>query len=134
MFDRLRVEFEGMGVSVQPVNLTPKLNSDMFKQLSADILRKRFSFPFGEEALTNKYVKRFKWQMLEVEKDVDSSGNLKVAAPEERDAYDDYVDSAAIACLAAQEPTGSFAAQVVKGVSFFARRHKYRRGLTKYAN
>jgi hypothetical protein len=122
IFHRLCAEFEGLNVVVEPCIMSRKNASEMFRLFSSDIYRKRVTFPYSDMAKRSSHVRKFRWQMLEAEKDIDSLGYLVVKAPDESGAHDDYVDSACIACHAAQVPVNLQSTKTVSGVNLFSRK------------
>ena len=87
----------GSRCEVIPFSSDAKNQSERWKHLIELIQRKMFVYPGHSKARRTKVWRRFRQQMVDAEK-VIKGQYLQIAAPNEREAHDDYVDSAALAC------------------------------------
>jgi hypothetical protein len=74
-----------------------KNQSERWKHLIQLIQRQMFVYPGHSKARRTRVWRRFRQQMVDAEK-VMRGQYLLIEAPNEREAHDDYVDSAALAC------------------------------------
>jgi hypothetical protein len=74
-----------------------KNQSDRWKHLIELIQRRMFVYPGHSKARRTRVWRRFRQQMTDAEK-VMKGQYLLIEAPNEKEAHDDYVDSAALAC------------------------------------
>lgn len=96
--DRLKRLFAGR-CEVIPFNSDSKNQADRWKNLIGLIQRRMLVYPAHSKARRTRVWRRFRQQMIDVEK-VMKGQYLLVQAPEnERDAHDDFVDSLALACM-----------------------------------
>jgi hypothetical protein len=99
--DRLKRLFAGR-CEVIPFNSDSKNQADRWKHLIALIQRRMVVYPAHSKARRTRVWRRFRQQMIDVEK-VMKGQYLLVQAPEgEREAHDDFVDSLALACMCSQ--------------------------------
>jgi hypothetical protein len=82
---------------VQSLNSDAKSQSERWTHMQALIQRGLFVIPGHSKARRTRVWKRFFQQMTDAEK-IYRGPYMLVAAPEEAEAHDDYVDSAALAC------------------------------------
>jgi hypothetical protein len=87
----------GSRCEVIPFSSDAKNQSDRWKHLIELIQRQMFVYPGHSKARRTKVWRRFRQQMVDAEK-VMKGQYLLIEAPNEREAHDDYVDSAALAC------------------------------------
>lgn len=106
IFDRLKAVIGPTGVEVDGIHLGEHNKSNTYKALLSDLIQKRVTFPFGKQARKARECRKFVVEMLDAEKESKSNGIMRVQAPNEKDAHDDFCDSLAIATLAASEPVG----------------------------
>lgn len=121
LYDRFSAVYQGTSVEVEAHIFTEKTNSEAAKQLLSDIIQARVTFPYSQKTRDHHCLRKFVVEMLDAEKTIKKNGNMVVAAPDEPDAHDDYVDSLMLANLAANEPSGSGRIQVISDFSFFRR-------------
>lgn len=76
--------------------------SKRWKHLTQLMQRNLISWPAHPDVRRTQKYKRFKTQMLDAERSY-KGGNMVVAAPDEADAHDDYVDSLALAVWLTKE-------------------------------
>jgi len=74
-----------------------KTQAERWKHMIQLIQRQMFIYPGHSKARRTRVWRRFRQQMSDAEK-VMSGQYLLIQAPDEREAHDDYVDSAALAC------------------------------------
>jgi hypothetical protein len=87
----------GSRCEVTPFNSDSKTQSERWKYLIQLIQRQMLLYPGHSKARRTRVWRRFRQQMADAEKQMKGQ-YLMVAAPNEREAHDDYVDSAALAC------------------------------------
>ncbi len=104
IFDRLNSVFGGTSVAVEPFNFQPKIKSDGYKALYADLCGKRVTFPASPTVRRSREYQKFIGQLLELRKDY-KQGIMSVAHPEEKGAHDDYPDSFMMANWGANNPS-----------------------------
>ena len=80
-----------------PTTATPRPSRERWKHLIQLIQRQMLIYPGHSKARRTRVWKRFRQQMVDVEK-VMKGQYLLVEAPNEREAHEDYVDSLALAC------------------------------------
>lgn len=106
IYDRLVSSFEEKDVEIVPFNFQPKIKSEGYRQFYNDICAKRFTFPASPEVRKSTQYRKFVNQMLDLQKTV--KNNLMVVShPPEKDAHDDFCDSAMMACYGANSPASS---------------------------
>jgi len=99
--DRLKRLFAGR-CEVFAFNSDSKNQADRWKNLIGLIQRRMLVYPGHSKARRTRVWRRFRQQMVDVEK-VMKGQYLLVQAPEnERDVHDDFVDSLALACMCSQ--------------------------------
>jgi hypothetical protein len=86
----------GSRCEVIPYTSDAKTQSERWKHLIALLQRRLLVYPGHSKARRTRVWKRFRQQMSDAEK-VMKGQYLLVQAPDERESYDDYVDSAALA-------------------------------------
>lgn len=84
-------------VEVVPVSSDAKTQNDRWTHLTQLIQRGQLIVPGDSRSRAKKVWKRFNQQMSDLEK-VNRGPYMLAAAPDERNAFDDYPDSLAIAC------------------------------------
>ena len=94
--DRLQRLF-GSRCEVIPLNSDAKTQSERWKHLIQLMQRQMIVYPGHSKARRTRVWRRFRQQMSDAEK-VMKGQYLLIEAPHEREAHDDYVDSAALAC------------------------------------
>ena len=87
----------GSRCEVMPMQSDAKTQSERWKHLIQLIQRQMFLYPGHSKARRTRVWRRFRQQMSDAEK-VMKGQHLMVEAPHEREAHDDFVDSAALAC------------------------------------
>jgi len=93
--DRLKRLF-GSRAEVIAFTSDSKNQSERWKHLIELIQRKMFVYPGHSKARRTRVWRRFRQQMVDAEKEMKGQ-YLMIAAPNEKEAHDDYVDSAALA-------------------------------------
>lgn len=106
MFDIISMRFNDRGedLIVEPFYMNASNKSELFRMYAADVNARRFHFPHGPSARANVEHRKFVLQMLDLVKEY-RGGYMDCHAPDEPDAHDDYPDSAALACWAANTPS-----------------------------
>ena len=94
----------GCRCEVIPFSSDSKNQSERWKHLIQLIQRKMFVYPGHSKARRTRVWRRFRQQMVDAEK-VMKGQYLLIEAPNEREAHDDYVDSAALACACSMMET-----------------------------
>jgi hypothetical protein len=87
----------GSRCEVVAMNSDAKTQSERWKHLIQLIQRQMLLYPGHSKARRTRVWRRFRQQMADAEK-VMKGQYLLIEAPHEREAHDDYVDSAALAC------------------------------------
>ena len=87
----------GSRCEVIPYSSDSKNQSERWKHLIELMQRKMFVYPGHSKARRTRVWRRFRQQMSDAEK-VMKGQYMLVEAPNEREAHEDYVDSAALAC------------------------------------
>ena len=87
----------GSRCEVIPFTSDSKNQSERWKHMIQLIQRQMLLYPGHSKARRTRVWRRFRQQMADAEK-VMQGQYLLIQAPEEREAHDDYVDSAALAC------------------------------------
>jgi hypothetical protein len=87
----------GSRCEVIPYSSDSKNQSERWKHLIELMQRKMFVYPGHSKARRTRVWRRFRQQMADAEK-VMKGQYMLVEAPNEREAHEDYVDSAALAC------------------------------------
>ena len=87
----------GSRCEVIPFSSDSKNQTERWKHLIQLIQRQMFVYPGHSKARRTRVWRRFRQQMVDAEK-VMQGQYLLIQAPDEREAHDDYVDSAALAC------------------------------------
>ena len=93
--DRFKRLF-GSRAEVIAFNSDSKNQSERWKHLIELMQRKMFVYPGHSKARRTRVWRRFRQQMVDAEKEMKGQ-YLMIAAPNEKEAHDDYVDSAALA-------------------------------------
>jgi len=93
--DRLK-RLMGTRCEVIAYNSDSKNQSERWKHLIELMQRKMFVYPGHSKARRTRVWRRFRQQMVDAEKEMKGQ-YLMIAAPNEKEAHDDYVDSAALA-------------------------------------
>lgn len=101
----------GSRCEVIPFSSDSKTQSERWKHLIQLIQRQMFIYPGHSKARRTRVWRRFRQQMVDAEK-VMKGQYLLIQAPEEREARDDYVDSAALACACSMLETVPVVEQV----------------------
>ena len=96
MADRL-ARLMGSRCEVIPFNSDAKTQSERWKHLIQLIQRQMLVYPGHSKARRTRVWRRFRQQMSDAEK-VMKGQYLLIEAPHEKEAHDDFVDSAALAC------------------------------------
>jgi len=109
----------GSRCEVMPLSSDSKNQSDRWKHLIELMQRKMFVYPGHSKARRTKVWRRFRQQMTDAEK-IMKGQYLLIQAPNEREAHDDYVDSAALACACSMFDSVPYVEQV--NSPFFERR------------
>jgi len=95
---------------VVPYVFSTPSKSDLYKNFDSLIKQKMFHYPADEETKETREFTRFVEQMLNLIKEFKGQ-NMVCCHPDERDAHDDYPDSAALMCWAVKgeivNPEGS---------------------------
>lgn len=91
-------------IEVVPISSDAKAQNDRWVHLTELIQREQILFPGHSKAKRTKAWKKFHQQMSDLEK-VYRGKYLLAAAPNERNAYDDFPDALAIACSMTQYDT-----------------------------
>jgi Terminase RNaseH-like domain len=94
--DRLQ-RLMGSRCEVMSMNSDAKTQSERWKHLIQLLQRQMLIYPGHSKARRTRVWRRFRQQMSDAEK-VMKGQHLLIEAPNEREAHDDYVDSAALAC------------------------------------
>lgn len=89
-------------IQVVPLLSTNAAQSDRWKHLMALIQRGMLAWPAHPKTRRLKMWRRFRQQMVDLEKKY-QSGYLLAEAPDTREAHDDYPDSLALACILTKE-------------------------------
>ena len=92
----------GSRCEVMPYASDAKNQSDRWKHLIQLIQRQMIVYPGHSKARRTRVWRRFRQQMVDVEK-VMKGQYLLVEAPNEREAHEDYVDSLALACACSMQ-------------------------------
>ena len=87
----------GSRCEVIPYSSDAKNQAERWKHLIQLIQRQMFVYPGHSKARRTRVWRRFRQQMVDAEK-VMRGQYLLIEAPDEKEAHDDYVDSAALAC------------------------------------
>jgi hypothetical protein len=91
-------------IEVTPISSDSKAQNDRWVHLTELIQREQILFPGHSKAKRTKAWKKFHQQMSDLEK-VYRGKYMLAAAPNERNAYDDFPDALAIACSMTQYDT-----------------------------
>ena len=89
-------------IDIYALQSTVQEQSKRWKHLTQLMQRNLVSWPAHPDVRRTQRFKRFKAQMLDAERAY-KGGNMVVAAPDENDAHDDYVDSFALASWLTKE-------------------------------
>jgi terminase large subunit-like protein len=111
-----------------PCGDSPKEQSDRFKYLQILMQRHKMIWPMGAKVRRLKVFRRFRQEMEDAELEY-KGPNIVVAAPNERDAHDDYPDSLcnAVSLTRPDTPNGKDQETVVYGNFLFkAKGKRYR--------
>jgi hypothetical protein len=100
MSDRIKGYFDGR-IDVVSYTFSRKSKSKMYKHLNQEIHANRLLIPSGSRVTRYKKYRKFKQQMLDLEKDWKGQ-YLIVSHPMKKDAHDDYADSLALAIMASK--------------------------------
>jgi hypothetical protein len=106
LFHQMSAIMADSDIEVADFNFQSKLKSDGFKSLYADICSRRITFPASEQVRRIIQYRRFIGQMRDLRKNYKKQ-LMQVAAPEEKDAHDDYPVSMMLAAWGANEPAVS---------------------------
>jgi hypothetical protein len=101
----------GSRCDVIPFNSDAKNQSERWKHMIELMQRKMLVYPGHSKARRTKVWRQFRQQMTDAEK-VMKGQYLLIEAPNEREAHDDYVDSAALACACSILETVPYVEQV----------------------
>ena len=101
MGDRLKRFFD-RDVSVTSYTFSTKSKSNLYKYLNQEINSNRVMIPSGSRVERYKKWKKFKQQMLDLQKNWRGQ-HMVVSHPDKKDAHDDYPDSLALAVMASQD-------------------------------
>jgi hypothetical protein len=101
----------GSRCEVHAFSSDSKNQSERWQHLIQLIQRKMFVYPGHSKARRTRVWRRFRQQMVDAEK-VMKGQYLLIEAPNERDAHDDYVDSAALACACSMIETVPYVEQI----------------------
>lgn len=108
--------------------------SERWKYLSQIIDRRKLSWPWGSKIRERRVIKRFMTEMGDLRKEF-RGPYMKVEAPRESDAHDDYPDSLAIACwMAKAEQAQEHQVTVIDNVFYDRSRSRPRRPRTHARN
>jgi len=94
----------GSRCEVIPYSSDSKNQSERWKHLIQLIQRQMLVYPGHSKARRTRVWRRFRQQMVDAEK-VMRGQYLLIEAPDEKEAHDDYVDSAALACACSMMET-----------------------------
>ena len=108
--DRMR-RLMGSRCEVTAFSSDAKNQSERWQHLIQLIQRKMFVYPGHSKARRTRVWRRFRQQMTDAEK-VMKGQYLLIEAPNEREAHDDYVDSAALACACSMLDSVPYVEQV----------------------
>jgi len=97
-----RIAHEMPWVDVRILGSSPSDQEKRWKRLKALIERRMFIYPASRQCKRRRAYKRFRLQFEELET-VYSGKFMLAAAPEVVNAYDDYCDSAALACAVTED-------------------------------
>ncbi len=89
IYDRLTATLSEFDIQVDDFNFQPKLKSDCFKSLYADVCGGRLTFPASDPVRSTLPYRKFINQMLDARKTYKNQ-LMQVAHPDEKDAHDDY--------------------------------------------
>lgn len=98
MFDRIEAN---VNYEVVDYVMGTASKSILFKNYDAEIKAGRISYPASEEAKTSREYKKFIKEHIDLQKTY-SGQNMVISHPAERNAHDDYPDSAALATWGAR--------------------------------
>lgn len=85
-------------IEVVPLGSTLPEQADRWKHMQALVQREMLNWPAHKDTRRTKLWRRFQQQMIDAQKRY-QNGHLVVEAPKENNAHDDFVDSAALACI-----------------------------------
>jgi hypothetical protein len=88
-----------------------KTQSERWKHLIQLTQRQMLVYPGHSKARRTRVWRRFRQQMVDAEKQMKGQ-YLLIGAPDEREAYDDYVDSLALACACSLTDTAPYVEEV----------------------
>lgn len=94
----------GHRCEVTPYSSDAKNQSERWKHLIQLMQRQMLIYPGHSKARRTRVWRRFRQQMVDAEKNMKGQ-YLLVAAPDEQEAHDDYVDSLALACMCSLNDT-----------------------------
>lgn len=97
VYSRLAAELEEFDVEVSPFLFSSASKDLGYKVFHQELTTKRFTFPAGAKASRLQKWQRFVSQMYDLEKTW-RGGTMVVSKSKERDAHDDYCDSAMMLC------------------------------------
>lgn len=103
IYDRLAASFSSYPTEIVPFNFSPKVKSDGYRAYYSEICGKRFTFPAAKEVRTKHNYRRFVNEHLDARKNY-KNGMMQVAHPDEKNAHDDYLDSAMLAVFGTLTP------------------------------
>lgn len=106
IFDRLASVFSGSKVLIEPFNFQPRIKSDGYKALYADLCASRITFPASPETRRKREYQKFIAQLLDLRKEY-RQGIMSIAHPAEKGAHDDYPDSLMLANWGANSPSSA---------------------------
>ncbi len=103
IFDRFSAAM-GTRIQIEPCNFSAVVKSNLYKSFYMDICGGRFTFPASAAVRQTREHRKFIQQMLDLRK-IYKNGLMVCNHPDEKDAHDDYCDSAALACFGANGPS-----------------------------
>jgi hypothetical protein len=107
---------------------SPQESSVRWKYLKQLMDRQKIKWPGGSKVKQRKTFRRFRQEMEDLQIEYKTGGVVKVAAPEEDHAHDDYPNSLAMACVLSQDEKGKDDDRVVVYENFLMGRGSRYRG------
>jgi hypothetical protein len=106
---------------------SPQESSVRWKYLKQLMDRQKIKWPGGSKVKQRKAFRRFRQEMEDLQMEYKTGGVVKVAAPEEEHAHDDYPNSLAMACMLSADEKGKDDDRVVVYDNPFYPQTRYRR-------
>jgi hypothetical protein len=107
---------------------SPQESSVRWKYLKQLMDRQKIKWPGGAKVKQRKTFRRFRQEMEDLQMEYKTGGVVKVAAPEEEHAHDDYPNSLAMACMLSADENGKDDDRVVVYNNFLYERGSRHRG------